>query len=59
MLEADGVVLRYGQLYGPWTFYEDRIPGHPRINVDEAAKATIRHLDSSPGVYVVAENNEP
>jgi UDP-glucose 4-epimerase len=59
VLEADGVVLRYGQLYGPGTFYEDRIPGHPRIHVDKAAKATIRHLDSPPGIYVVAENSEP
>jgi NAD(P)-dependent dehydrogenase (short-subunit alcohol dehydrogenase family) len=59
VLEADGVVLRYGQLYGRGTFYEDRIPGHPRIHVDEAAKATVRHLDSPPGIYVLAENREP
>jgi hypothetical protein len=58
VLEANGVVLRYGQLYGPGTFYEDRIPDHPRIHVDEAAKATVRHLGSPPGVLVLAEDPE-
>jgi len=58
VLEADGVVLRYGQLYGPGTFYEDRVPDHPRIHVDEAAKATVRRLDDEPGVLVLAENEE-
>jgi hypothetical protein len=58
VLEANGVVLRYGQLYGPGTFYEDRIPSHPRIHVDEAAKATVRHLNSSPGILVLAEDAE-
>jgi NAD(P)-dependent dehydrogenase (short-subunit alcohol dehydrogenase family) len=59
VLEANGVVLRYGQLYGPGTFYEERIPSHPRIHVDEAAKATVRHLNAPPGILVLAENAEP
>jgi nucleoside-diphosphate-sugar epimerase len=59
VLEANGVVLRYGQLYGPGTFYEDQIPDHPRIHVDEAAKATIRHLTAQPGILVLAEDAEP
>jgi NAD(P)-dependent dehydrogenase (short-subunit alcohol dehydrogenase family) len=40
VLDADGVVVRYGQLYGPGTFYEQRLPPHPRIHVDEAARRT-------------------
>ena len=59
VLDANGVVLRYGQLYGPGTFYEDQPPDHPRIHVDEAATATVRHLSSPPGTYVLAENREP
>jgi UDP-glucose 4-epimerase len=58
VLQANGVVLRYGQLYGPGTFYEERIPGHPRIHVEEAAKATLRHLDAPPGILVLAEPAE-
>jgi hypothetical protein len=33
LLDAGGVVVRYGQLYGPGTFYEDEgpaTPSHPR-----------------------------
>jgi len=58
VIEANGVILRYGQLYGPGTFYEERVPAHPRIHVDEAARATVRHLNSSPGILVLAENTE-
>lgn len=59
VLEANGVVLRYGQLYGPGTFYEERIPDHPRIQVDEAARATVRHLNAPPGILVLPEDAEP
>jgi len=40
VLRAGGVVVRYGQLYGPGTYYETERPAHPRIHVDEAARAT-------------------
>jgi NAD(P)H-binding len=59
VLEANGVVLRYGQLYGDGTFYEGRIPPDPRIHVDEAAQATVRHLNAPPGILVFAESAEP
>ena len=59
VLEAGGVVVRYGQLYGPGTFYEDRIPEHPRIHVDAAARATPPLIEASPGVVVVAEDAGP
>src|SRR5919204_2292860 len=32
VLEADGVVLRYGRLYGPGTFYETELPEPPRLH---------------------------
>ena len=50
-LEVDGVVLRYGQLHGPGTYYEERPPDHPRIHVDEAARRTVPLLDAPAGVY--------
>jgi uncharacterized protein YbjT (DUF2867 family) len=56
VLDAGGVVVRYGQLYGPGTFYEDTIPPPPRIHIDEAARATVPLLESEPGVVVLAEN---
>jgi nucleoside-diphosphate-sugar epimerase len=57
VLDAGGVVLRYGWLYGPGTFYEGsrRVPS-PRIHVDAAAQRTAELLDApGPSVVVVSE----
>jgi UDP-glucose 4-epimerase len=56
VLEAGGLVARYGQLYGPGTFYEDHAPGHPRVHVDAAARATIGLLNARPGVVAIVED---
>jgi nucleoside-diphosphate-sugar epimerase len=56
VLEAGGVVIRYGQLYGPGTFYEDELPPPPRVHVDEAARATHDLLDAPSGVVTVADD---
>jgi uncharacterized protein YbjT (DUF2867 family) len=58
VLDAGGIVIRYGQLYGPGTYYEDRIPPPPRIHVDEAPRATVPLLDASSGVVVLAEDSD-
>jgi uncharacterized protein YbjT (DUF2867 family) len=55
VLDADGVVVRYGQLYGPGTFYEDRLPQHPRIHVDEAARRTPPLIKAPSGVVSLVE----
>jgi uncharacterized protein YbjT (DUF2867 family) len=55
VLEAGGVVVRYGQLYGPGTFYPDRLPPPPRIHVDAAARATPPLILAPTGVVIVAE----
>jgi uncharacterized protein YbjT (DUF2867 family) len=55
VLEFGGVVARYGQLYGPGTFYEKEPPGHPRIQIDEAARATAPLLDAPSGIVTIAE----
>ena len=36
VLASGGVVLRYGRLYGPGTYFERELPEHPPIHVDEA-----------------------
>ncbi len=55
VLDAGGVVVRYGQLYGPGTFYESQVPPHPRVHVDVAARATPPLIQAPPGVVTVAE----
>jgi nucleoside-diphosphate-sugar epimerase len=58
VLSAGGVVMRYGQLYGPDTFYPDEPPPPPRIQIDEAARRTIPALDAAPkSVLVIAEDS--
>jgi nucleoside-diphosphate-sugar epimerase len=57
VLDAGGVVIRYGQLYGPGTFYELEIPPHPRIHVDQAAAATIRLLNAQPGIVEAIDDH--
>ncbi|MEV0335160.1 NAD-dependent epimerase/dehydratase family protein [Nocardia sp. NPDC050717] len=55
VLEAGGVVLRYGQFYGPGTYYETTPPEHPRIHVDSAAARTVDLLEAPSGTVVVVE----
>jgi hypothetical protein len=55
VLEAGGVVVRYGQFYGPGTYYEDGLPAPPRVSVDEAARRTVPLLDAGPGVVEIVE----
>ena len=44
VLHVGGVVLRYGQLYGPGTYHELEPPPAPRVQVDEAARRTAAAL---------------
>lgn len=55
VLEAGGVVLRYGRFYGPGTFYESELPESPRVSVDEAAKTTADLLEAESGVVTIAD----
>jgi nucleoside-diphosphate-sugar epimerase len=55
VLAAGGVVLRYGKLYGPGTYYESEAPSPPRIHVDEAARRTVAALDTRSGVLTIVE----
>jgi nucleoside-diphosphate-sugar epimerase len=53
-----GVVLRYGQVYGPGTGF-DAPRGSAPLHVDAAAYAALLAIDKgAPGIYNVAETNE-
>jgi nucleoside-diphosphate-sugar epimerase len=45
VLAAGGVVIRYGQFYGPGTYYPGEPPAPPRVHVDSAARQTMPALD--------------
>jgi nucleoside-diphosphate-sugar epimerase len=55
VLAAGGVVLRYGQFYGPGTYNEQAPPPPPRIHVDEAARRTVAALEAPSGVLTIVE----
>jgi uncharacterized protein YbjT (DUF2867 family) len=57
VLAEEGVVVRYGQLYGPETFYPDVPPPPPRIHVDAAARATPPLITAPSGIVLVAEDS--
>ncbi len=56
VLQADGVVIRYGQLYGPDTYYEDDPPEPPRVHVDDAARQTVPAIGVPAGVTIVVDD---
>jgi hypothetical protein len=55
VLSVGGVVIRYGQLYGPGTYFETEQPSPPRIQIDEAAMRTVPILDALPGIVDLVE----
>lgn len=56
VLRAYGLVLRYGQFYGPGTYYESELPIHPRVHIDDAARQTVRALEADRGVIVITDD---
>jgi nucleoside-diphosphate-sugar epimerase len=55
VLDIDGVVVRYGQFYGPGTFHEHELPDAPRIHIDAAARLTLPALELSGTILTIAE----
>lgn len=58
VLEAGGVVLRYGVFYGPGTYSgTEEVPPPPRIHVRDAARRTLAALDASSGIIVLVDDD--
>jgi uncharacterized protein YbjT (DUF2867 family) len=55
VLGEDGVVLRYGQFYGPGTYNEGEQPAEPRVSLDRAAAQTVEALNESALVITVID----
>ena len=55
VIAEGGVVLRYGQFYGPGTYHEQQPPEEPRVHIDRAAERTVEALHEPTGVIVVVD----
>jgi nucleoside-diphosphate-sugar epimerase len=57
VLDAGGVVVRYGRFYGPGTYHpeEGDRPEPPAVHVAEAARRTLPLLDAPSGIVTVAD----
>jgi hypothetical protein len=56
VLQAGGAVIRYGQLYGPGTYYETAPPEPPRVHVDDAARQTVLAIGVPAGITIVVDD---
>jgi len=54
VLGAGGTVVRFGQFYGPGTYYESEPPDEPRIHIDAAARRAFEAIGSE-GVVIATE----
>jgi nucleoside-diphosphate-sugar epimerase len=55
VLATNGVVLRYGLLYGPGTYFEADPPAGPRVHIDVAVARTLEALDAAAGIVTIVE----
>ena len=55
ILAEGGVVLRYGQFYGPDTYNEQQPPKEPRVHIDRAADRTVEALGEPTGIVVITD----
>ena len=57
VLDAGGVVLRYGYFYGPGTYHEHEKAPPPAIHVKEAARRTLDALEAPSGVITITDDD--
>jgi nucleoside-diphosphate-sugar epimerase len=55
VLAVNGVVLRYGFLYGPGTYFAGDLPPRPRVHIDSAATQTLEALGAPTGVLTIVD----
>lgn len=54
----EGLVLRYGFLYGPGTWFESEKRARPALHVDAAAQVAVLAVSKgAPGIYNIAEDD--
>jgi nucleoside-diphosphate-sugar epimerase len=56
VLAVGGVVLRYGLIYGPGTYFDQQLPPTPRVHVDTAAARTVEALAAPSGVVTILDD---
>lgn len=56
VLDARGVVVRYGRLFGPGTYFKGEPPPAPRVHVADAARRTLAAFDAPSGVIVTIDD---
>jgi uncharacterized protein YbjT (DUF2867 family) len=57
VIAAGGTVLRYGQFYGPGTYYENDPPSPPRIHIDDAARRTVPFFAGPRGIFTITDGD--
>jgi hypothetical protein len=55
VLAEGGVVLSYGQFYGPGTYNEQQLPAEPRVQIDRAAQRTVEVLRDPTGIVIITD----
>lgn len=55
VIAEGGVVLRYGQFYGPGTHHKHQPPDEPRVHIDRAAERTVKALAEPTGIVDIVE----
>jgi nucleoside-diphosphate-sugar epimerase len=55
VLAFGGVVIRYGQFYGPGTFHADPPRDGPRVAIADAARRTLPALTMASGILTVTD----
>ncbi|MGE5408886.1 MAG: NAD-dependent epimerase/dehydratase family protein [Syntrophothermus sp.] len=55
VLGAGGVVVRYGQFWGPGTYHEEDPGDSCRVQIDEAARRTLELLEAPSGIFTVVD----
>jgi uncharacterized protein YbjT (DUF2867 family) len=55
VLAEGGVVLSYGQFYGPGTYNPVDVPSEPRVHIDRAAERTVELLGAPSGVVTITD----
>jgi nucleoside-diphosphate-sugar epimerase len=59
VLDAGGVVVRYGRFYGPGTYHEHDVAPPPCISVANAALVTLSALEAPSGIVLAVDDPAP